>query len=393
MKILLFSLEDINNAGDELLRVTTQFIISMDFPTTSMTQIQLKPKFRHIPVKFKLEYFIGNIVKCISLKMKGDMEYRFRNWAYKIQYYRYFSSVIAKADKIILPVGMLKYSTQHFSYIFHLINKLATKHGKSVMMSAMSIEKPNIGDWRFRQLRDAVNFPSCKIITSRDGILGVEILENAYIVPKSSGNRIILDYVGDPALWVADCFNIKKNLESKLVGINLIRTGIYRDYGNNVSSDDLYNLYKEVVTYLLAHGYEFRLFCNGIAADYEVGVRLVHDLSLPPDILLPPPSSGRELVEIIAGFSSVFAARLHACIISVALNVPVAGLLWDNKLLYFSRTMGIEPFFSSERDLKADLIINKLERAMLHHLDIQNRDMYKQRFRSYIDKFLNEEVK
>ena len=90
-----------------MLRVATQFIISMDFPTASMTQIQLKPKFRHIPVKFKLEYFIGNIVKYFSLKMKGDMEYRFRNLAYVIQYYRYFSSVIAKTDKIILPVGML----------------------------------------------------------------------------------------------------------------------------------------------------------------------------------------------------------------------------------------------------------------------------------------------
>lgn len=89
----------------------------------------------------------------------------------------------------------------------------------------------------------------------------------------------------------------------------------------------------------------------------------------------------------------MFVARLHACIISVALDVPVAGLLWDNKLLYFSRTMGIEPFFSSERDLKPDLIIDKLERAMQHHLDTQNRDMYKQRFRTYIDKFLSEEVK
>lgn len=156
-------------------------------------------------------------------------------------------------------------------------------------MSAMSIEKPNIGDWWFRQLRDAVNFPSVKMLTSRDGISGVEILEESYIVPSSLGNRIRLDYVGDPALWVADCFNIKKNPESKLVGINLIRTGIYRDYGNNVSSEELYNLYKGIVTHLLAHGYEFRLFCNGIAADYEVGLHLVHDLSLSPDILLPPP--------------------------------------------------------------------------------------------------------
>lgn len=30
---------------------------------------------------------------------------------------------------------------------------------------------------------------------------------------------------------------------------------------------------------------------------------------------------------------------------------------------------------------------------MQHHLDTQNRDMYKQRFRTYIDKFLSEEVK
>lgn len=390
MKILLFSLEDINNAGDELLRVTSQFVISMDFPAATMVQIQLKPKFRHIPIRFKLDHFIGNIVKYISLKVKGDLEYRLRNYAYIIQYYRYFSSAIAKTDKIILSIGMLKYSTQHFSYIFYLINKLATKYGKPVLMSAMSIEKPNIEDWRFRQLQNAVNLPSVKMITSRDGIAGVKLLEESYIIPKPLNSRIILDYVGDPALWVTECFDVKKNLDSKLVGINLIRTGIYKDYGNNISSEKIYNLYKEIVTILLARGYKFKLFCNGMTADYEVGVRLIHDLSLPPDLLLPPPCSGKKLVEIIASFSSVFAARLHACIVSVALDIPVTGLLWDNKLLYFSRTMGIEPFFSSIRELKADLIVDKLERASLHHYDIQNRDMYKQRFRSFTSKFLNE---
>lgn len=122
--------------------------------------------------------------------------------------------------------------------------------------------------------------------------------------------------------------------------------------------------------------------------DYAVGVELLQTLNLPANKLKRAPKTDVELIHDISKYKAVFGVRLHACITSVALGVPVAGLLWDKKLHYFSKTMGIRQFFSEGEDLRPAIIVDKLEAAMEYNFDINNRDRYKQRTAKSIEDFI-----
>ncbi len=305
---------------------------------------------------------------------------------YRIKYKRYFNDIIKNSDKIVLSVGMFKFATQDLSYSFDMITEIASKYNKPLLMSAMSIAKPDVNDWRYHQLVRAVNRSCVKMITSRDGESGLERLNKYYVQHNQR-----TDYVGDPALWIPECYHVQKN-NGDVIGVNVIRKGIYSAYGNEMFSDDkMMNLYKEIINELEVRGHKWVLFCNGMELDYQVGEQIISELSLPKNKLLPRPNSGKELVEMISSFKAVFGARLHACITSVSLGVPVSGLLWDDKLRFFSRTMKISQFFSEINELKGCKVVDKIEAAMEYRLDVDNIKLYKDRTLMSIKEFVGME--
>ncbi len=373
MKIALFSLEKIPNIGDKLLCATTEYLVHKVDDKIECIHCELLPQFTTIPFEYRFEHFLGNVVKYFFIRLgkKGDRQYR--DIAYRIQYYRYFRKVVKSVDRIIYPVGMLNYSVQHFSYVYYLINQLAEKFNKPVMMSAMSIEKPDDNDWRFFQIKKAVNFKSVKLITTRDGINGLKRLNEHYVE-----RDILTKIVGDPALWSLDKYLIRKKTNSNIIGINLIRSNIFNDYKEGrVTPSDLTNFYINLISEIVNRGYDYELFCNGMDDDYEFGIKILNELNLPKQKLLPKFTKAEELLETISRYKAVFGARLHACIISVSLGVPVAGMLWDNKLEFFSESMGIRSFFSSSSELKAKVVADKLESSIKHPFDYTNLDYYK----------------
>lgn len=387
MKYVLFSIENINNGGDEMLRVTTEHLVEMVDCYSQCVQVQTHPKKKHLPKLYLFEYYLGNAFKALSLMFSGGANFRLRNLAYVIQYYRYFYKKIEHADFVILPIGMLKYSTQNMSYVFHLINKIASALHKPVLMSAMSIEKPDAGDWRFHQLVKAVNMDCVKVLTTRDGIYGLKRLRESYI----RKNSIVTDFVGDPALWIPETYNLQRKNDAQKIGVNLIRKNIYQSYKEGyVSENDMLALYKGIVEELEFRGFDWEFFCNGMDCDYAVGEELLKQLNLPKSKLAAKPTTGKELATLIAGYKCVFGARLHACITSVSLGIPIVGLLWDNKLDFFSKTMGIRDFFIDIEGLNGKNVVDKMEGAMANSFDFTNRNEYKQKTLSSVEKFINQ---
>lgn len=367
--VLIVSIENINNAGDEILRATTQYLVEQ-CESVCVQQMQFSPKKNDINASYKIDYFIGNIFKWMSYRFKGkELEYKLRYLCYRIQFSRFFSSYIKGSDIIIYAVGMLKYSTQNCSYFFDIINGLADKFNKPVMMSAMSVESPKMNDWRCRRLIDSVNKSVVRIITTRDGEKGLALLRNHYI----KRNDIITDYVGDPALWIPECYGIRSSFGGnvpKVIGIGLVRSKIFEDYSDkNISEKVLLQLYGDIIHECESRGYEWRLFCNGIKSDYHFGEVIISHFGFSSDKLLPPPYSGKELIDIVSQFDCIFGARLHACITAFALGVPVSGLIWDNKLRCFAKTMSIYEFFSEADELEAGKILDKIESAMTKPFD------------------------
>lgn len=245
-KIIIFSLDNLGNGGDEMLGDTTEYLVNKS-GNYEVERAQLKPHYKELGGWYAVEALIGNGIKWLSQKLPISQtnKYRLYSIAYRIQYNRYYAKKISGKDAVIYALGMLKYSTQNVSYVFELINRQASKKKVSVLMNAMSIEQSDKENWRYWQLVRAVNMPCVKMITTRDGKEGVERLRKDYI--RREG--ITTDYVGDPALWAPECYNIIKHNQSNSpkLGIGLVRTNIFESYKGGVSSRELYSFYKELI--------------------------------------------------------------------------------------------------------------------------------------------------
>lgn len=384
----ILALENISNIGEELLSCTTEFCCGES--RINAKKIQLVPSFTQLCKEHLVLYAV--FAKMLSLLYKIFPEFKGKFWLkeleYRIRLTSYYKKEFSNLNGIIYAVGMFKYSTQNFSYIFEVVNRIATEYNIPVLMSAMSIEKENPDDWRYHQLVRAVNMPCVKKITTRDGQNGVNRLKKSYI----KNTAVKCDFVGDPALWIPECYDTSSRKESDVIGIGVIRENIYRDYGIDFSGEQLLDMYVSLIQELDKRNQKWVLFCNGMPEDYDFGKRILEKLNVSDEKLLLPPKTAQELVDIILGFKVVFGARLHACITSFALDVPVVGLLWDNKLREFSKTMKIEEFFCEVEELKGTIIADKLEKAAKNHYDKENRAFYKQKTAQSIAEFI-EEVK
>lgn len=386
MKVLLIALESIDNRGDEIIRESTEYLVKQILNDVEILRAQLKPSKTTIDKKYLFCYSLGAILWKLSSWTTGNFSYKIKNLSYVIKYSRYFSTNIRHSDKIILPVGMLKYSTQDFSYMFHLINKFATKYGKPVLMSAMSPQPADNSDWRYLQLIKAVNMPAVCMLTTRDGEAGVNVLSSDYIK-----RNLHCTSVGDPALWIPEVYRIKGTKtcnEVPYVGINIIRNGIFDDYNKALTDDAMFNIYVQLIKSLEDIGWRWSVFTNGMEKDNVVLRELKKHLGFSEDHVIPPCKNGAKYAEMISCYDVVFGARLHACITSVAVGTPVVGFIWDNKLRHFSETMKITQFFFQPSEMTAEKIVKKMKEALNYNFDIKNRDRYKQKTRDSIKYFL-----
>lgn len=384
MKIVIFSIENIQNIGEEFLGTTTQYLIEK-IADVKVERKQLVLSARELIKRSPFSACMYVLLYSISKKcLRGKMAHRCTCIAYQLKLKKYYEDVLKNADAVVIAVGMLKYTTQNFSYIFELLNECATVNNIPVMMSAMSIQSGNRNDLRYHQLVRAVNFPSVKAITTRDGEIGCDILRRFYVQRE----KIAADYVGDPALWIPECYQVKKR-PSELLGIGIIRKRIYKDYGTDFSEEQLMDFYIDLIEELQRRNMNWVMFCNGMPEDYEAGLELIERLNLPSEKLLPRPRNAEEFLNAICGFKAVFGARLHACIAAFALDIPVAGLLWNSKLECFSQTMKIRQFFSTVEELKGNIVVDKLEGAIKYSYDKALRDWYKMRTKKSIQDYLH----
>lgn len=387
-KVLLFALESIDNIGEELLRESTEYIVKQAIDEVDVVFAQLRPHRRLIPKRFIINYILGAVLLRIAHQLRGEVSYKVKDVAYGIAYSSYYSHLISKTNKVILPVGMLKFATQDFSYLFYLINRQATKHHKDVLMSAMSPQRAEDKDWRYHQLVKAVNQPSVKMVTTRDGVAGVEIIKKDYL-----RRDIVCRYVGDPALWIPEVYRIKKmkNISDvPYVGINIIRKGIFKDYNNASTDEHLRQVYSSLIHLLERRQWRWSVFCNGMKGDWLVLKEIQKEIGFSDSHIAMNYDDGRSYSEMISKFDVVFGARLHSCITSVAVGTPVVGFIWEEKLKYFSKTIGIEKFFLDPSSMTAEKIVGLLEEAYKENWDYSKRDELKPLTLESIRQFLTE---
>ena len=389
-KVAVIGLYAIKNAGDNILCEATQYLIKQKNPEVQIVEVDVNPRIKSYKGLELIPFWISKVLIRISgsiFKYENSSKFRYYYeyfmWWLKIN--RKFKTQLKDVDAIVFAGGgFLKFRTQGLNYYVEQIMKIAKKNNIPVMMNGVGIEGYSETDIRCQRLKKAINQDCFKVITTRDDI---DTLKNNYIV--KSNKKIA--HVGDPALWVPECYNMKRNENpSNVVGINVIRGRVYQAYGNTLSEFELLNFYKKLVQGVEERGWDWVLFSNGMAADQKFGTMLLRALGCSDRTkILPTANNSVDFLEQIRSFKLVFGARLHACITSYALDVPVVGLIWSEKLRIFADVIGKKNSYFEESELNIDNILDAMEREMNSNYDKSIRDDLRARTKNYLEMFMD----
>src|SRR5699024_9758719 len=90
------------------------------------------------------------------------------------------------------------------------------------------------------------------------------------------------------------------------------------------------------------------------------------------------PKSDRDLANIEANYKAVFGARLHSMICAYSFGVPVAGFIWDEKIVHFAEMAKLESCFLREQDINGKAMFDVLLHSLHQEEDSDNRICWKE---------------
>lgn len=369
-RIAIVSLENIANWGDHFLKDTVSFIVKNRFPEAELVMLDLEASINHN----LLYYFTGAINKIINKIMsmfpKSNLMYRIRFYNMKLRLKRHYSKLLKGVDAFIFAGGSFKYGTQRVWIRYSIFIECCEEKKIPVMFNAVNIQEYKHNDWRCQCLKEHLNYPCVKYITTRDGPFGVKRLISDYITKSN----IACSEAGDPGLWIPECYGIQRK-PGEVVGINLIRPSIFNGYSFSgaKSDNDIISLYEDLISYLINSGINFELFTNGLPSDARLLDKIQERGKFTQDLhqYLYVPANARELAERISKYKIVWAARLHACICAISFNVPVVCFAWDEKILHFANYVGIEQSLILPSQMDSKTAITKLNDCLNNCTDWQ----------------------
>lgn len=301
------------------------------------------------------------------------------------EYAKYYAKEI-KGSHLIVVVGggLIKYTTQYFGLGLQGLLKAAAKEKIDVVFNAVGVEGYDSDNSRCRELKHILHHSSLKKVTTRDDI---DTLVQGYMdgVPA-----IPCRIVSDPAVWASEVYGVTKKQDSNVIGIGVCREDMLQAHGYGISPTAFFDFYVTLAKKLVAEGKDVELFTNGLPEDNNTIIKVKQQLGEAGiKIGCRIPTSPKELVEAISRYKASVAARLHACIIAYSLEIPVVGLVWNDKLTFFGKNIGCEQFFIEPKDLSVEYVIIQLAEVQNSHYDQSVRE----RFRDSIEEDIGSTVK
>lgn len=264
---------------------------------------------------------------------------------------KHYKSQLEEAGLIILVGGgLIKYKYQGvFLYISALI-AAAEELNIPVIINAAGVEGYSETDSRCQLLKKSLNSSVVKSITTRDDL---ETLSKKYIIES---NQVHTGKVADSAIYSNEIYKVNKKA-SDIYGIGLVRGGIFLDNDRQLTPEEVASFYAKLILEFETRGLKYQMFTNGSPSDNELLALIKNNLGR-SDLHLIEPKQDDELINIISTFTTVIAARLHANIISYALNIPSIGLVWNDKLALFGKDIGYPERFFEYNQLDAKKIVD-----------------------------------
>ena len=389
-KIAVVGLYSIRNVGDHIICETTKYLIDNAGLDTEIVEVDALPRQKSSYKGFNFFTFAVSVLLrrlgqiFLNQKKCSWFRYKFEYFSWWLRLHNYYKDALCDVDAIVFSGGgFLKFRTQGLNYYVEQIVRVAFKRKIPVMMNAVGVEGYSKDDIRCQRLKAAINLECVKIITTRDDII---LLENKYVINP----KIYTAHVGDPAFWIPETYDIIKNEKTDIIGINVIRGNVYRDYGNKLSYQELKEFYKGLLFECDKRNLKWMLFSNGMKGDQQFGREILQEMNLPlKNNLLPAPKNSIELIGMISNFQCILGARLHACISAYAIDIPAVGLIWNPKTELFAGMVGKQSNYFSEDKLDVPKIVDALERSITSVYDEGLRNEWKRLTQLNIIKFLS----
>ncbi|CDE53226.1 putative uncharacterized protein VP1319 [Roseburia sp. CAG:303] len=285
------------------------------------------------------------------------------NVLYEITIFEYMKKSIRNVEDYNLIVfsggGIIKFKYQKFYEKISELLEGANRKSIPVIFNAIGVEGFDENDEKCRMLKDAINLPCVKAISTRDDI---QTLKDRYII----NSQIRVNRVADSATWTKCVYDIKTK-RTDYVGLGVIREGIFESNGINIARQQIFELWKNIISELERRNIKWKIFTNGWSSDMKFAINLMKYLKREDEIemlVIKEPKTARELVTTISKFRGIVASRLHANIISYALDIPTVGIIWNDKCRFWAENIGYPERFFDIYNFDADRIVTELEKAI-----------------------------
>lgn len=360
--------------GDEIINDTACFLFKDICHNVEIQSFGLLPEPENFKKLLDFESKLNKLFLCLEYKLNFSQNFsknlifilKFLYWK-KCKPEQHYKEITQDTDAVIFCGGGIfqQFYMNMWAGIFSIVQDCARKN-IPVYFNAIGLEKPETLAEHLLY-KYILNQKVIKSVTTRDNI--------EYLLELRKSPAKILD----PALWAEECYKIKKK-NSDTIGLGVIRPKIFFDNhaGNNLNYDKILNLYIGIIKELEKRGYNWQLFSNGGETDYNFGVEILEKLNLSAEYLAPYPKSTKALVEQIATYKGVIAARLHSNIVATALGIPATGIVWAKKSLRFAEFMKFDwNYITPEYFSSPDYIINQLEKSLQNGVNIEHLNQLK----------------
>lgn len=367
-KITLIGLFADRNLGDPIIGCTTEYLIKEMLHPSNIV-------FERINLAYTdtNKSLMNRIWEKVLIKLFGihDDSFLLTN---SIRNKEYFDKVLVDTDCIVIVGGgLIKFSTQYFGEAIKAICNRACQLHIPVILNSIGIEGYDETNTRCLTLKKILKSPSIISISTRDDI---ETLKLKYLDDKPK--HILIEKVADPAVWAADAYNITPTQASNVIGVNIGRANLFKDYGRGITKTHLLQVYSDSVKRIMQFGFEVELFTNGLDSDTrfarELEVFLNKQKCFP---LIKIPNSAQDLIRIISRYKGIVATRLHASIIAYSMNIPAISLMWNEKIKFFYNNIGNPEYCLEDKLITPDIIIETLNIAIKKGYNQNVRNEYR----------------
>lgn len=353
-KITLAGLKYDENLGDEIIFDNVEYMLK-NMIDCEINEVDLLMRIDK-KVLYKPEKIckIG-VIERLSFKLSRGPKRRIKEWNMQMgkTFREYLSKSLSESDLILFAGGgLIKYKKQELYFPISEIIRYAQIHEIPVVFSGVGVEGYDSSDYFCQYLKRYLNSPVVKMISTRDDLI---TLRDQYIYTDKK-----MFECADSAVMSRGTYKIIRNSESETIGLGIARGNIFNDYGINMSEQEIFDLWVDIVNRLNESDLKWKIFTNGYEGDYTFakkvadifGANVIH------------PKHGKELVAAIASYKGIIATRLHSCIVAYSLDIPAIGLVWNNKMNLFGEKINRRENFIDPKNFNDDFIINALKHAM-----------------------------